>query len=128
LIARGHLFILETPLFRVRNKKETLYCYSEGEKRTAVEKLGSTVEITRFKGLGEVSPGEFHDFIGAGIRLEPVSLAHLHNSDELLSFYMGKNTPERQEFIIDHLKVEKDLVESGADVHHEGTSGPRTGL
>lgn len=112
LIARGHLFILETPLFRVRNKKETLYCYSEGEKRTAVEKLGSTVEITRFKGLGEVSPGEFHDFIGAGIRLEPVSLAHLHNSDELLSFYMGKNTPERQEFIIDHLKVEKDLVEA----------------
>ncbi len=112
LIARGHLFILETPLFRVRNKKETLYCYAEGEKRTAVEKLGSAAEITRFKGLGEVSPGEFQDFIGAGIRLEPVSLTHLHNSDELLSFFMGKNTPERQEFIIDHLKVEKDLVES----------------
>jgi topoisomerase-4 subunit B len=77
-----------------------------------VEKLGSAAEITRFKGLGEVSPGEFQDFIGAGIRLEPVSLTHLHNSDELLSFFMGKNTPERQEFIIDHLKVEKDLVES----------------
>jgi topoisomerase-4 subunit B len=112
LMASGHLFILETPLFRVRNKKETAYCYSEVEKQSAMFRFRDAAEITRFKGLGEVSPEEFKDFIGAGIRLEPVTLAHLHSSDELLSFFMGKNTPERQEFIIDHLKVEKDLVES----------------
>jgi topoisomerase-4 subunit B len=112
LIARGHLFILETPLFRVRNKKETVYCYSEAEKQSAMFRFRDSAEITRFKGLGEVSPEEFKDFIGAGIRLEPVTLAHLHNTDELLSFYMGKNTPERQEFIIGNLKVEKDLVEA----------------
>jgi topoisomerase-4 subunit B len=112
LIARGHLFILETPLFRVRNKKETAYCYSGVEKQAAVGRFGAGAEITRFKGLGEVSPEEFKDFIGAGIRLEPVTLARLHNSDELLSFFMGKNTPERQEFIIGNLKVEKDLVEA----------------
>jgi len=111
LMAGGHLFILETPLFRVRNKKETVYCYSDGERKAAVTKFGAAAEITRFKGLGEVSPEEFKDFIGAGIRLDPVTLAHLHSSDELLSFFMGKNTPERQEFIIDHLKVEKDLVD-----------------
>ena len=112
LMAGGHLFILETPLFRVRNKKETVYCYSEVEKQAAMFRFRDAAEITRFKGLGEVSPEEFKDFIGAGIRLEPVTLAHLHSSDELLSFFMGKNTPERQEFIIDHLKVEKDLGES----------------
>ncbi|MFA5058225.1 MAG: DNA topoisomerase IV subunit B [Opitutaceae bacterium] len=112
LIAGARLFILETPLFRVRNKKETIYCYSEPEKQAALAKLGSGAEITRFKGLGEVSAGEFKDFIGEAMRLEPVTLAHLHNSDELLSFFMGKNTPERQEFIIDNLKVEKDLVET----------------
>src|SRR4051812_26113731 len=112
LIRNGHLFILETPLFRVRNKKETMYCYDEREKQTAVEKLGASHEITRFKGLGEISAGEFKDFIGEKIRLEPVTLNHLHNSDELLSFFMGKNTPERQDFIIDNLKVEKDLVEA----------------
>ena len=112
LIARGRLFILDTPLFRVRNKKETIYCYSEAEKQAAVGKLGSTHEITRFKGLGEISAGEFKDFIGENIRLEPLSLNHLHDSDELLSFFMGKNTPERQEFIISNLKVEKDLVEA----------------
>ncbi|MEI6861763.1 MAG: DNA topoisomerase IV subunit B [Verrucomicrobiota bacterium] len=110
LIRHGHLFILETPLFRVRNKKETRYCYSEEEKQAATVALGASHEITRFKGLGEISAGEFKDFIGANIRLEPVSLAHLANSDELLGFYMGKNTPERQDFIIGNLKVEKDLV------------------
>src|SRR5476651_1057083 len=112
LIARGHLHILETPLFRVRNKKETIYCYSEEEKQAAVVKLGASHEITRFKGLGEISAGEFKDFIGENIRLEPVSLAHLHNIDELLAFYMGKNTPDRQDFIIGNLKIEKDLVET----------------
>jgi topoisomerase IV subunit B len=111
LIRNGHLFILETPLFRVRNKKETIYCYSEEEKQAAIGKLGATHEITRFKGLGEISAGEFKDFIGEKIRLEPVTLAHLHNSDDLLGFYMGKNTPDRQDFIIGNLRVEKDLVE-----------------
>ncbi len=110
LITNGHLFILETPLFRVRTKKQTIYCYSEQEKQAAVTALGATHEITRFKGLGEVSPAEFKDFIGENIRLEPVSLAHLHSSAELLGFYMGKNTPERQDFIIGNLRIEKDLV------------------
>lgn len=110
LIARGHLCILETPLFRVRNKKVTHYCYSEEEKQAAMAKIGKSAEITRFKGLGEISAGEFKDFIGENIRLEPVSLSHLHDSDELLAFYMGKNTPKRQEFIIDNLHIEKDLI------------------
>ena len=112
LIAHGKLFILETPLFRVRNKKETHYCYSEQEKSAAVAKVGAAHEITRFKGLGEISAGEFKAFIGDDIRLEPLTLNHLHNSDVLLSFFMGKNTPERQEFIIDNLRVEKDVVEA----------------
>ena len=111
LIAHGKLFILETPLFRVRNKKETIYCYSEAEKEAAMVKIGSAAEITRFKGLGEISAGEFKGFIGDDIRLEPLSLNHVHNSDQLLSFFMGKNTPERQDFIIDNLRVEKDVVE-----------------
>jgi topoisomerase-4 subunit B len=110
LIRNGHLFILETPLFRVRNKKETIYCYNEEEKQAAMMKLGVTHEITRFKGLGEISAGEFKDFIGENIRLEHVSLNHLQNSDDLLGFYMGKNTPDRQDFIIGNLRVEKDLV------------------
>ncbi len=110
LIAHGHLFILETPLFRVRNKKETHYCYTETEKQAAVAKVGAAAEITRFKGLGEISAGEFKAFIGDDIRLEPLSLTHVHNSDLLLSFFMGKNTPERQEFIIENLRVEKDVV------------------
>jgi topoisomerase-4 subunit B len=110
LIAHGHLFILETPLFRVRNKKETHYCYTEAEKQAAVDKVGAAAEITRFKGLGEISAGEFKAFIGDEIRLEPLSLTHVHNSDLLLSFFMGKNTPERQEFIIENLRVEKDVV------------------
>lgn len=111
LIRNGHLFILETPLFRVRNKKETIYCYSEAEKQAAMTKLGASHEITRFKGLGEISAGEFKDFIGENIRLEPVNLHHLASTDELLAFFMGKNTPERQDFIIGNLRVEKDLVE-----------------
>jgi len=110
LMARGHLYILETPLFRVRNKKVTHYCYSEEEKQTALASLGKTAEITRFKGLGEISANEFKDFIGEKIRLEPVTLSHLHDSDELLSFYMGKNTSARQDFIIENLRVEKDLI------------------
>jgi topoisomerase-4 subunit B len=112
LIRNGHLFILETPLFRVRNKRATKYCYSEQEKQAAVAELGASHEITRFKGLGEISAGEFKDFIGENIRLEPVNLHHLFSSDELLAFFMGKNTPERQDFIIDNLRVEKDLVQA----------------
>lgn len=111
LITNGHLTVLETPLFRVRNKKKTIYCYSEAEKQAALRELGKTAEITRFKGLGEVSPGEFKDFIGMGMRLEPVSLKNLPDTDKLLGFYMGKNTPDRQGFIIENLRVEKDLVE-----------------
>jgi topoisomerase IV subunit B len=110
LVRANHLFILETPLFRVRNKKETIYCYSEEEKQAAIEKLGSKPEITRFKGLGEISPEEFAGFIGDDIRLEPVILSKETKIADLLGFYMGKNTPERQQFIIDKLKVEKDLV------------------
>jgi topoisomerase IV subunit B len=110
LIAGGRVFILETPLFRVRNKKETHYCYSEEEKVKAVDLIGAAAEITRFKGLGEISAGEFKAFIGDDIRLEPLSLAHVNNIDLLLSFFMGKNTPERQDFIIDNLRVEKDVV------------------
>jgi len=112
VIRNNHLFILETPLFRVRNKKVTRYCYSEPEKQAAIAELGASHEITRFKGLGEISAGEFKDFIGENIRLEPVNLHHLASSDELLAFFMGKNTPERQDFIIDNRRVEKDLVEA----------------
>ena len=111
LVRQGHVFILETPLFRVRNKKETIYCYNEEEKQQAMEKLGSKPEITRFKGLGEISPDEFGQFIGEDIRLEPVLLDDETNTKKLLTFYMGKNTSTRQEFIIDRLRVEKDLVE-----------------
>jgi len=111
LVRKGHLFILQTPLFRVRNKKETHYCYSEEEKETAISKLGGNPEITRFKGLGEISPDEFKNFIGDDIRLEPVTLKRSDAVSELLEFYMGKNTPERQNFIIDNLRVEEDLVE-----------------
>ena len=111
IIKEGHLYILQTPLFRVRNKKETIYCYSEEEKREAVNKLKGKPEITRFKGLGEISPDEFQHFIGEDIRLEPVMLDKAMSIEELLKFYMGKNTPDRQEFIIENLKVEVDLVE-----------------
>ena len=111
LIKEGHLYILQTPLFRVRNKKETIYCYSEQERRDAIEKLKPKPEITRFKGLGEISPDEFKNFIGDNIRLDPVMLDREMPIEELLEFYMGKNTPDRQEFIIDNLKVELDIVE-----------------
>ncbi|NNM23156.1 MAG: type IIA DNA topoisomerase subunit B [Flavobacteriaceae bacterium] len=111
LIKEGHLYILQTPLFRVRNKKETIYCYSEEERVNAIEKLKPKPEITRFKGLGEISPDEFKHFIGEDIRLDPVMLDKAMSIDELLSFYMGKNTPDRQEFIINNLKVELDKVE-----------------
>ncbi len=114
LVRNNHIFILDTPLFRVRNKKETIYCYSEDEKRKAVEKLGNKPEITRFKGLGEISPNEFSGFIGEDIRLEPVILQKETKIADLLSFYMGKNTPDRQQFIIDKLRVEKDLIEETA--------------
>ena len=112
VIRNSHLFILQTPLFRVRNKKDTMYCYTEQEKQAAVAELGAGHEITRFKGLGEISAGEFKDFIGENIRLDPVNLHHLHSSDELLAFFMGKNTPERQDFIIGNLRVEKDLIDA----------------
>jgi topoisomerase-4 subunit B len=111
LIKEGHLYILQTPLFRVRNKKETIYCYSEQERVDAIQKLRPKPEITRFKGLGEISPNEFKYFIGEDIRLDPVMLDTDKSTSELLSFYMGKNTPERQKFIIDNLKVELDLIE-----------------
>ncbi len=111
VIKEGHLYILQTPLFRVRNKKETIYCYSEQERRDAIAKLSGKPEITRFKGLGEISPDEFVHFIGDDIRLDPVMLDKEKSIEELLSFYMGKNTPQRQEFIIDNLKVELDTVE-----------------
>jgi topoisomerase-4 subunit B len=111
VIKEGHLFILETPLFRVRNKKETVYCYSEEERRNAMEKLTGKPEITRFKGLGEISPDEFVHFIGENIRLDPVMLDKEMSIDKLLEFYMGKNTPDRQKFIIENLKVELDVLE-----------------
>ncbi|WP_106794623.1 DNA topoisomerase IV subunit B [Aquimarina sp. Aq78] len=111
VIKEGHLYILQTPLFRVRNKKETIYCYSEQERRDAIAKLSGKPEITRFKGLGEISPDEFVHFIGDDIRLDPVMLDKEKSIEELLSFYMGKNTPQRQEFIIDNLKVELDTIE-----------------
>ncbi|WP_366182501.1 DNA topoisomerase IV subunit B [Flavobacterium ovatum] len=111
LIKDGHLYILQTPLFRVRNKKETIYCYSDEEKRNAIEKLKPKPEITRFKGLGEISPDEFQFFIGEDIRLEPVMLDKATSIEKLLEFYMGKNTPDRQEFIIRNLKVELDVIE-----------------
>ncbi|MCB0550307.1 MAG: type IIA DNA topoisomerase subunit B [Phaeodactylibacter sp.] len=110
LVRNGHLFILDTPLFRVRDKQQTFYCYSEEEKQQAIRKLRGKPEITRFKGLGEISPDEFKDFIDENIRLEPVILNEDTDIDDVLAYYMGKNTPSRQEFIIDNLKVEKDEV------------------
>jgi topoisomerase-4 subunit B len=110
LVKNGHLYILQTPLFRVRNKKETIYCYSDEERVNAINKLGPKPEITRFKGLGEISPDEFKHFIGKDIRLDPVIITKAVILEEMLQFYMGKNTPERQDFIIDHLKIEKDIV------------------
>jgi topoisomerase IV subunit B len=114
LVKNNHLYILQTPLFRVRNRKETIYCYSEDERRAAIAKLGAKPEITRFKGLGEISPDEFKHFIGKDIRLEPVIIGRDANIPQTLSYYMGKNTEERQKFIISNLRVEKDLVEETA--------------
>lgn len=111
LIKEGHLYILETPLFRVRNKKQTFYCYSQEEKNAAIVKLKGKPEITRFKGLGEISPNEFVHFIGDDIRLDPVMLDKEMSIEQMLEFYMGKNTPDRQKFIIENLKVELDTIE-----------------
>lgn len=108
LVKNGHVYILQTPLFRVRNKKETCYCYNDSERKSAIAKLGPKPEITRFKGLGEISPDEFKNFIGKDIRLEPVLLDQKSSIQEMLGYYMGKNTPERQEFIIENLRLEKD--------------------
>jgi topoisomerase-4 subunit B len=112
LVRNGHLFILQTPLFRVRDKKETFYCYSEAEKQEAVQKLRGKPEITRFKGLGEISPDEFSDFIGENIRLEPVILTEDTNIDNILEYYMGKNTPERQDFIVGNLRIELEQIDT----------------
>lgn len=119
LVKEGHLYILQTPLFRVRNKKETHYCYSEDERRAALLKLGARAEITRFKGLGEISPDEFKFFIGEDIRLDPVMLGKEATIDQLLDFYMGKNTPDRQKFIIERLRIEKDVVEEQEELRKE---------
>ena len=119
LVKRNHVYVLQTPLFRVRNKKKTIYCYSEDERRSALEELGKNPEITRFKGLGEISPDEFKHFIGADIRLEPVILSKDASIDSILSYFMGKNTPERQNFIIENLRVEKDLALSNDEVEEE---------
>ena len=111
LVRNGHLYILETPLFRVRDKQQTFYCYSETEKQQAIKKLRGKPEITRFKGLGEISPNEFSGFIGSDIRLEPVIMQENANIESILSYFMGKNTPDRQKFIINNLKVEKDELD-----------------
>jgi topoisomerase-4 subunit B len=115
LVRLGHLYILDTPLFRVRDKQQTFYCYSDQERQRAIAKLRGKAEITRFKGLGEISPSEFKDFIGENIRLEPVIMLEGTRIDHLLSYYMGKNTSERQNFIIENLKIEKELEEILAD-------------
>ena len=111
VIRQGHLFVLQTPLFRVRNKKETHYCYSEDERLKAVSRCGANAEITRFKGLGEISPDEFKEFIGENMRLDKVRITKDDPIHDLLEFYMGKNTYERQGFIIDNLRIEEDIVE-----------------
>jgi topoisomerase IV subunit B len=116
IVKAGHVYILQTPLFRVRNKKETIYCYSEEERRNALEKLGQRSEITRFKGLGEISPEEFGLFIGKDIRLDPVIISKESKMLQMLDYFMGKNTPARQEFIVKNLKVEKDVVEAIEEV------------
>ncbi len=112
LVKEGHLYILQTPLFRIRNNKQTVYCYSEFEKKKSIDSLGINSEITRFKGLGEISPDEFKFFIGESIRLDPIRMDKETTTEELLEFYMGKNTPDRQTFIINNLKIEADLIES----------------
>ncbi len=115
LVKKGHLYVLQTPLFRVRNKKETHYCYDESEKKTAMKKCGERAEITRFKGLGEISPDEFSFFIGEDMRIDPVVIGREANIQEMLGFFMGKNTPDRQKFIIENLRVDKDDVEDDVE-------------
>jgi topoisomerase-4 subunit B len=109
LVKEGHVYILETPLFRVRNKKETIYCYTNEERIEALSKLGKNPEITRFKGLGEISPNEFKYFIGENMRLDPIIVGSEAKIQDILKYYMGKNTPQRQEFIINNLKIEEDI-------------------
>lgn len=116
LVKKNHVYVLQTPLFRVRNKKKTLYCYSEEERKSAMDEIGKNAEITRFKGLGEISPDEFIHFIGEEMRLEPVLLSQNASIDSILSYFMGKNTPQRQEFIIENLRVEKDESEDSKEV------------
>ncbi len=116
LVKNGHLYILETPLFRVRNRQETFYCYSDEERQVAIQKIGKKAEITRFKGLGEISPDEFEQFIGPDMRLEPIILRKDTTIPKLLEYYMGKNTPDRQAFIIDNLRIEKDLFDTEPEV------------
>jgi len=115
LVKQGHLFVLQTPLFRVRDKKETFYCYSIKEKREAMKKLKGKPEITRFKGLGEISPDEFKYFIGEDIRLDPILIGPDTAISDLLEFYMGKNTPDRQQFIIERLRIERDILDEEGD-------------
>jgi len=110
VVREGHLYILETPLFRVRTKKTTIYCYSEAERDAAITQLGKSNEITRFKGLGEISPSEFKDFIGDEMRLTPVDVTQDHGIPETIEFYMGRNTPERRQYIMDHLVVSEDVL------------------
>ncbi|HOI88158.1 MAG TPA: DNA topoisomerase IV subunit B [Lentimicrobium sp.] len=116
VVKTGHLYILQTPLFRVRNKKKTIYCYSEEERQSAIAELSPNPEITRFKGLGEISPDEFKDFIGINMRLDPVILRKSSEIPEILSFYMGRNTPDRQTFIMDNLRMEEDIVKEDVTV------------
>jgi topoisomerase-4 subunit B len=114
VVKSGHLYILQTPLFRVRNKKKTIYCYSDEERVSAIAELGPNPEITRFKGLGEISPEEFKNFIGPNMRLDPIILRKSSEIPDLLSFYMGRNTPDRQVFIMDNLRMEEDFVNAEA--------------
>jgi topoisomerase-4 subunit B len=114
VVKSGHLYILQTPLFRVRNKKKTIYCYSDEERVSAIAELGPNPEITRFKGLGELSPEEFKNFIGPNMRLDPIILRKSSEIPDLLSFYMGRNTPDRQVFIMDNLRMEEDFVNAEA--------------
>ena len=122
LVKRNHVYVLQTPLFRVRNKKKTIYCYSSEERNNAMDELGKNPEITRFKGLGEISPDEFKHFIGEDIRLEPVILNKEASIDSILSYFMGKNTPQRQEFIIENLRVEKDPLSEDEDINQLNTA------
>jgi len=119
LIRQGHLFVLQTPLFRVRNKKSTLYCYDDAEREAAIKTLGKNPEITRFKGLGEISPDEFKHFIADDIRLDPVKIDAHESIKEMLKFFMGKNTPERQQYIIRNLRYDVDIVEESEEGEDE---------